>query len=131
MTSISRSSLTPIPIRIQLNVATSRRLLPSSVISQARDSTTTLKFDGQLEPVAGSTTEVGKERFPQLLERRLEEHGHETFYYVKYEDKVVNLFAHVHKVTLDALTEEFKLRMTPATNPADPEAPPPFSAFDK
>ena len=46
----------------------------------ARDSTTTLKFDGKLEPVVGSTTEVGKERFLQLLERRVEEHGHETFY---------------------------------------------------
>ena len=34
----------------------------------ARDSTTTLKFDGKLEPVIGSTTEVGKERFLQLLE---------------------------------------------------------------
>ena len=27
----------------------------------ARDSTTTLKFDGKLEPVVGSTTEIGKE----------------------------------------------------------------------
>lgn len=97
----------------------------------ARDSTTTQKFDGKLEPVVGSTTEVGKERFLlQLLERRVEEHGHETFYYVKYEGKVVNLFAHVHNVTLDALTAEFKRRMTPVTDPAAP-SPPPFSAFDK
>jgi hypothetical protein len=48
-------------------------------LTTARDSTTTLKFDGKLEPVVGSTTEVGKERFLQLLERRVEEHGHETF----------------------------------------------------
>ena len=91
-------------------------------LKSARDSTTTLKFDGKLESVVGSTTEVGKERFLQLLERRVEEHGHETFYYVKYEGKVVNLFAHVHNVTLDALKAEF--------DPAAP-APPTFSAFDK
>jgi hypothetical protein len=99
-------------------------------LTMARDSITTLKFDGRLEPVIGCTTEVGKERFLQLLERRVEEHGQETFYYVTYEGKVVNLFAHVHNVTLEALTAEFKTRMSPVTNPADP-APPPFSAFDK
>ena len=100
-------------------------------LTNARDSTTaTLKFDGKLEPVVGSTTEVGKERFLQLLERRVEEHGHETVYFVKYEGKVVNLFPHVHNVTLEALTAEFKLRMTPITDPMKP-APPLFSAFDK
>jgi hypothetical protein len=41
----------------------------------ARDSTTTtLKFDGKLKPVVGSTTEIGKERFLALPERRVEEH---------------------------------------------------------
>jgi hypothetical protein len=76
-------------------------------LTTARDSTTTLKFDGKLEPVVGSITEVGKERFFQLLERRVEEHGHETFYDVKYEDNAVNLFEHVHNVTLNMLTAEF------------------------
>ena len=52
-------------------------------LMNARDSTTTLKFDGKLEPVVTSTTEIGKERFLKLLERRVEEHGQETFYYVK------------------------------------------------
>ena len=94
-------------------------------LTTARDSTTTLKFDGKLEPVVGSITEVGKERFLQLLERRVEEHGHETFYYVKYEDNVVNLFEHVHNVTLNMLTAEFFLRMTPTMDP------PPYSAFDQ
>ena len=106
-----------------------RSSIERSIIS-ARDSRTTLKFDGKLEPVVESSTEVGKERFLQLLERRVEEHGHETFYYVKYESKVVNLFAHVHNVTLDALTAEFKLRMTPVIEPATPTSPP-FLTFNK
>ena len=100
-------------------------------LTMARDSITTLKFDGKLEPVTGSTTEVGKERFLQLLERRVEEHGHETFYYVKHEGKVVNLFLHVHNVTLEALTAEFKTRMTPTIADPSKPMPPPFSAFDK
>ena len=99
-------------------------------LTNGRNSTTPLKFDGKLELVVGFTTKVGKERFLQLLERRVEEHGHETFYYVKYEGKVVNLFTHLHNVTLEALTAEFKLRMTPITDPTKP-SPPPFSAFDK
>jgi hypothetical protein len=99
-------------------------------LTSARHSTTTIKFDGKLEAVVGSTTEVGKERFLQLLERRVEERGHETFYYVKYEGKMVNLFAHVQNVTLEDLTAEFKTRMTPVTNPTAP-TPLPFSTFDK
>ena len=43
----------------------------------ARDSISTQKFEGQLAPVvsATTTTEIGKERFLTLLERRVEEHG--------------------------------------------------------
>ena len=77
----------------------------------ARDSTTTLKFDGKLDPVSTSTTEIGKERFLTLLERRVEEHGQETFYYVTdIHGKVVNLFEHVHNFDLDTLVKEFNLR---------------------
>ena len=52
-------------------------------LMNARDSTTSLKFDGKLEAVVSSTTEIGKERFLTLLQRRVEEHGQETFYYMK------------------------------------------------
>ena len=77
----------------------------------ARDSTTNLKFDGRLEPVVTSTTEVGKVRFLTLLERRVEEHGQETFYHVKdMSDTVVNLFDHVHNFTLEEVVKEFNER---------------------
>ena len=33
----------------------------------ARDSTTSIKFDGKLEAVTGSATEIGKERFLTIL----------------------------------------------------------------
>ncbi len=77
----------------------------------ARDSTTTLKFDGKLEAVTASATEIGKERFLTLLERRVEEHGQETFYYMKdIHGIVVNLFDHVHNITLDATVLEYERR---------------------
>ena len=74
----------------------------------ARDSTNNLKFDGRLEPVVTSTTEIGKEKFLALLERRVEEHGQETFYHVKDASGiVVNLFDHVHNFTLEEVVNEF------------------------
>ena len=76
------------------------------------DSTTTLKFDWKLEAVTASATEIGKERFlTLLLERRVEEHGQETFYYMKdIHGIVVNIFDHVHNITLDATVLEYEHR---------------------
>jgi hypothetical protein len=86
----------------------------------ARDSTTTLKFDGKLEAVTASATEIGKERFLTLLERRVEEHGQETFYYMKdIHGIVVNLFDHVHNITLDATVLEYYERRSDFENVTD------------
>ena len=77
----------------------------------ARDSSTTLKFDGKLEAVVASATEIGKERFLTLLERRVEEHGQEKFYYMKdVHGTVVNLFDHIHNFTLDAAVLQYEVR---------------------
>jgi hypothetical protein len=78
----------------------------------SRDSTTTLKFDGRLEPTVGSASEIGKERFMTLLQRRVEEHGHETFYYMKNNTgSVVNILEHSHNFTLDMALVEIETRM--------------------
>jgi hypothetical protein len=88
-------------------------------LMNARDSTTSLKFDGKLEPVASSVTEISKERFLINLERRVEEHGQQTFYYVKNaEDKVVNLFEYVHTIDLETVIKEHNHRRDP-TNVGD------------
>ena len=74
-----------------------------SALVNARDSITNLKFDGRLEATVGSASEIGKERFIALLQRKVEEHGQDTFYHVTNSlSKVVNLFDHVHNFTLDA-----------------------------
>jgi hypothetical protein len=56
------------------------------ILTSARDSTTTLKFDGRLEPIVGSSTEIGKEDFVDLLKENVKEFGQETFYYVKAQE---------------------------------------------
>jgi hypothetical protein len=80
-------------------------------LTTARDSITSQKFNGKLEPVISSSTEIGKERFLTLLQRRVEEHGQETFYYLKdNKGKVVNMLTHVHSFTLEMVVNEFKHR---------------------
>ena len=84
-------------------------------LMNARDSTTSLKFDGKLEAVVSSTrTEIGKERFLTLLQRRVEEHGQQTFYYMKdAHGTVVNLFDEIHNFMLDMVITEFTERIKP------------------
>jgi hypothetical protein len=77
----------------------------------ARDSTTSLKFDGRLEPTVGSATEIGKDRFISLLARKVEDLGQETFYYVmNNSNEVVDLFEQSHNFTINAVVKEFIAR---------------------
>ena len=80
---------------------------------KTRDSTGTLKFNGNLEATVGSTTEIGKERFVAMLKRRVMEHGHETFFHIRSSTipfDVVSLFEHSHYYKLDAVVAEFERR---------------------
>ena len=78
---------------------------------KARDSSTTLKFNGQLEAVVGSATEVGKEKFLVMLRQKIKEHGQEMFYHIQSDGKVVDLIEHIHNFTVDQVTEEFNRRL--------------------
>ena len=91
-----------------------------------RDSTGTLKFNGNLEAAAGSATEIGKERFVAMLKRRVVEHGHETFFHIRSTTDptaVVSLFEHSHYYKLDAVVAEF-MRRFDETNTS-------FESFDQ
>jgi hypothetical protein len=85
-----------------------RPSLPSKcTLRESRDSTTTIKFNGTLEPAAGNSTEIGKERFVTLLKKRVKEHGQHTFYWMKDTDNlVVDLFENAHCFKLDTVVEE-------------------------
>ena len=43
-----------------------------SDLKQARDSTTTIKFNGSLEVEAGNSSEISKDRFQDLLEEKVD-----------------------------------------------------------
>lgn len=65
----------------------------------------------KLEPSEGHLTEIGKDRFLLLLERKVNEHGQQTFYFVKDSDnQVVSLFENSHRFTLEAVIEEHERR---------------------
>ena len=69
-----------------------------------------MKFNGNLEAVARSATEIGKERFVAMLKRRVMEHGHETFFHIRStvdSTEVVSLFDHVYYYKLEAVVGEF------------------------
>lgn len=91
-----------------------------SNLIKARDSTNTFKFNGQLEAVVGSATEVGKEKFLVMLKRKIEEHGQETFYHIQSDGKVVDLIDQIHNFTVEQVTTEFNRRLDadPSTNEA-------------
>ena len=91
-----------------------------SNLIKARDSTNTFKFNGQLEAVVGSATEVGKEKFLVMLKRKVEEHGQETFYHIRSDGKVVDLIDQIHNFTVEQVTTEFNRRFAadPSTNEA-------------
>jgi hypothetical protein len=40
-------------------------------LRQAHDSVTSIKFDGKLEPPDGNLTEIGNERFIQLIKHKV------------------------------------------------------------
>ena len=82
-------------------------------LMNARDSITSQKFNGKLEPVATSTTEIiGKERFVTLLQHRVEEHGQQTFYFMKDpKDTIVNMLTNVHSFTPEMVVKEFTVRL--------------------
>jgi hypothetical protein len=80
-------------------------------LMNARNSPTSLKFDGKLDVFVTLVTEMGKERFLTLLQHWVEEHGQQTFYFIKnLHNTVVNLFDKVHNFTLDMVVTEFHLR---------------------
>lgn len=106
----------------------------------ARDSITTIKFNGRLEPTEGNPSEIGKERFVQLLKRKVIEHGQQTFYYIRDIDmKVVDLFDNSHRFKLQAVIDEHVRRCGDAESEGeetDPSTIPtsdaePFERYDQ
>ena len=75
---------------------------------QTCNGTTSLKFDGRLNPTVGSATEIGKERFLSLLRWPVEVHGHKTFHCAKdLNGSMFSVLEHLHSFTLEMIIDEF------------------------
>ena len=71
-------------------------------LMDARDSSTSMKFAGNLAPMHGSSSELGKERFISHLKLLVQENGQETFYFVCDSDgKASDLFENAHYFKLE------------------------------
>jgi hypothetical protein len=85
-------------------------------VRDARDSPTSIKFNGKLEGTEGSLSDIGKERLVTLLERRVIEHGQQTFYHIKdTKGKVVNLCEHAHCFSVEATMAKHERRISETT----------------
>jgi hypothetical protein len=84
----------------------------------ARDSITTIKFNGRLDAPEGNLAEIGKDRFIQVLKRKAFEHGQHTFYFVRDPEtnKVVNLFEHSRRFKLSIVIAEHLCRSKEGTD---------------
>jgi hypothetical protein len=81
-------------------------------LEQARDSTTSLKFHGNLElDDLKTTTELDKKNFIKRVDRLVETYGLQGFFYMKALDgKMVSLLTHSHLFTLNDILQEHKNR---------------------
>ena len=85
-------------------------------LRMARDSIITIKFNGRLEAPEGNLNEIGKERFVQLLKRKVIEHGQHTYYHIRDIDgKVIDLFDNSHRFKLQAVIDEHVRRSEEGT----------------
>jgi len=81
-------------------------------LRDAMKSTTTIKFNGSLEPVTGSSTEIDKERFVTEVEDSVSEHGQQGFYAIRNLEtgKVRNLLEEHHHYNVEQTIAEFERR---------------------
>jgi hypothetical protein len=87
-------------------------------LTDARDKTTTLKFNGNLEldGKEGSENELDKDQFVRTIGQLTREHGHQAFYAV--EDTggiIVDFNQNIHLFSVNDVIDSHKHRMNTAT----------------
>ena len=77
-----------------------------------RSSTSTMKFDGNLELTESSpSTEMNKDQFFEAVSDHVNLFGLHTFFYLPFEGKMMNLIKNVHLFTIDSVTAEHESRI--------------------
>ena len=88
----------------------------------AIDSKDTAKFKGNLETTPSSkTNKLEKEAFVKQLRKKVRLHGQQSLYTITYQGRVVNLFEHHHKFTVEEVIEQYETRCDEPDPEYDPD----------
>jgi hypothetical protein len=82
-------------------------------LTDARDKTTTLKFNGTLEldGTDGNERELDKDQFVRTIEKLTREHGQQVFYAIEKEGTIYNLLRSTHLFTFEEVISSHVLRL--------------------
>ena len=88
---------------------------------KAIDAKDVSKFNGNLETTPSTTEyELDKESFVKQLRKKVRLHGQQSFFTITYQDQVLNLFEHYHKLTVEEVIEQYELRCDEPAPENDP-----------
>jgi hypothetical protein len=82
-------------------------------LTDARDKTTTLKFNGALEldGTEGSERELDKDQFVRTIEQLTREHGQQVFYAIEEDGTIHNLLRLPHLFTVEEVIASHMMRL--------------------
>jgi hypothetical protein len=84
-------------------------------LTDARDSASSPKFNGQMDVTSGDTAELDKDRFVREIDQSVREHGHQFFFAVEQGGIVRDLIKDHHLFSVEDIVLAMKLRMDPTT----------------
>jgi hypothetical protein len=97
-------------------------------LTDARDKTTTLKFNGtlDLDVTQGSERELDKDQFVRTIEQLTQEHGQQVFYAIEKDGTIHNLLRSSHLFTVEEVIASHMMRLD--TNSTDASK---YDSFEK
>jgi hypothetical protein len=97
-------------------------------LTDARDKTTTLKFNGTLEldGIEGSERELDKDQFVRTIEQLTREHGQQVFYAIEKDGTIHNLLRSPHLFIVEEVIASHMMRLD--TNSTDASK---YDSFEK
>jgi hypothetical protein len=89
-------------------------------LTDARDKTTTLKFNGtlELEMKEGTEHELDKEKFVRTIEQLTPEHGHQSFYAIEQRGVIFDMLKDQHLFLVEEVYSSHKFHSDTMTTDA-------------
>jgi hypothetical protein len=84
-------------------------------LTDARDSASSPKFNGQMDVASRDTAELDKDRFVREIDQSVREHGHQFFFAVDQGGTVRDLIKDHHLLSVEDVILAMQHRMNPNT----------------